>query len=94
MVVLMGGVLPIEEELRVALSPAADGAFELMGVHAPDGDGTVPVVLEDWATNGFYPLDEQALRAVLCDEQEGWFDHTGGLRPEPATKRECSKSNC
>lgn len=93
-VVLMGGPLPADADLRSALSPAADGAFELVGVHAPDGDGSIPVVMEDWATGGYYPVDADKLRADLCDGEEGWFDPAGELRPEPKTKRECVKSNC
>lgn len=92
--VLMGGALPPEAELRVTLAPAADGAFDLIGVHAPDGDGTIPDVMEDWATSGFRPLDAEALRAALCAEQEGWFDAAGDERPEPPTARECRKRNC
>ena len=93
-IVLIGGPMPPEEELRTALSPAADGKFALVGVHDPDGDGSIPIVMEDWSTGGFYPLDDDALRAGLCDEDEGWLDPDGQPRAEPATKRECSRRNC
>lgn len=93
-VVLMGGMLPGEAEFRSMLLPAADGVFVLIGVHAPDGDATIPTIMEDWATGGFYPLDVEALRAALCDAEEGWLDAGGGLRPEPKTERECSRRNC
>jgi hypothetical protein len=93
-VVLMGGPLPAHADLRSVLSRAADGAFDLIGVHAPDGDGSIPAVMEDWATGGYYPADTDKLRAALCDGEEGWFDPAGELRPEPKTKRECVKSNC
>ena len=88
-VVVMGLAGVDYDGLRPLLEPALDGAFDVLGIHAPAGDRTIPAVMEDVATLGFYLLDPAALTAALCEGEIGWFDGGGGVRPERKTERHC-----
>lgn len=77
------------EALRPRLLPVADGAFEVIGVHAPGTDVPVPPVIDDLATLGLYPLDAEALAAALCDDVIAWLGGDGGAKPERQTERHC-----